>query len=136
MRTLLRWVLGVGLTMAGIAHLTVQRVEFQAQVPDWFPVDEDLVVVSSGVVEIALGLAALLLEKQRRLVGWIIAAFFVVIFPGNIWQWIERKDAFGLDTDGKRFARLFLQPVFVAIAIYASSAWPPRGIVGRTSPGR
>jgi len=122
LRTLARWVLGVGLIGAGIAHLTFQRVEFQAQVPDWFPLDEDFVVLASGVVEIALGAAALFVRRYRALVGWVIAAFFVVVFPGNLWQWIEGKDAFGLDTNAKRFGRLFLQPVFIAVALFATNA--------------
>jgi len=122
LRTLARWVLGVGLIGAGISHLTFQRVEFQAQVPDWFPLDEDFVVLASGVVEIALGAAALFVRRYRALVGWVIAAFFVVVFPGNLWQWIEGKDAFGLDTNAKRFGRLFLQPVFIAVALFATNA--------------
>jgi len=122
LRKLARWVLGVGLIGAGIAHLTFQRVEFQAQVPDWFPLDEDFVVLASGVVEIALGAAALFVRRYRALVGWVIAAFFVVVFPGNLWQWIEGKDAFGLDTNAKRFGRLFLQPVFIAVALFATNA--------------
>jgi len=122
LRTLARWVLGVGLIGAGISHLTFQRVEFQAQVPDWFPLDEDFVVLASGVVEIALGAAALFVRRYRGLVGWVIAAFFVVVFPGNLWQWIEGKDAFGLDTNAKRFGRLFLQPVFIAVALFATNA--------------
>jgi len=125
-KTLMRIVMGVALIGAGIAHLTFQRVEFQAQVPDWFPLDEDFVVIGSGIVEIALGLAAILIVRHKALVGWTIAAFFVVIFPGNLWQWIEGKDAFGLDTDAKRFGRLFLQPVFIAIALYATNAWTNR----------
>jgi len=131
MRTVARWLLGTGLTGAGIAHLTVQRVEFQAQVPDWFPLSEDYVVLASGVVEIALGLAALFLVWHKALVGWTIAAFFVVIFPGNIWQWIEGKDAFGLDTDAKRFGRLFLQPLFVGVALFATDAWANRDQIAR-----
>ena len=122
LRTLARWVLGVGLIGAGISHLTFQRVEFQAQVPDWFPLDEDFVVLASGVVEIALGAAALFVRRYRALVGWVIAAFFVVVFPGNLWQWIEGKEAFGLDTNAKRFGRLFLQPVFIAVALFATNA--------------
>ncbi|MDO5663455.1 MAG: DoxX family membrane protein, partial [Brachybacterium sp.] len=99
-----RLVLGAFMTFAGISHLTFAREEFQAQVPAWVPLDEDLVVVGSGVVEIALGLALLLLPRQRRWTGLALAAFFVAIFPGNIAQYVEQVDAFGLDTDGKRLA--------------------------------
>lgn len=122
-RTLLRWLLGAALIGAGIGHLTVQRTEFRAQVPSWFPIDEDVVVVVSGIVEIALGASLVGLPRHRVLVGTIVAAFFVVIFPGNIAQWREGVDAFGLDSDAKRFARLFFQPVLVVWALGATGAW-------------
>lgn len=113
----------MALVGAGVAHLTTQRTEFQAQVPSWFPLDEDLVVVVSGIIEIALGLALIVLRRRRVLVGAIVAAFFVAIFPGNIAQWSEGVDAFGLDTDTERFVRLFFQPVLVVWALTATGAW-------------
>jgi uncharacterized membrane protein len=116
--------LGVVLTFAGITHLTVARDEFQAQVPDWFPIDADFVVLASGVVEITLGVALLTVWRQpaRGIAGAIAALFFVVIFPGNIAQWLEHKDGFGLDTDTKRFVRLFFQPLLVLWALGATRA--------------
>jgi uncharacterized membrane protein len=123
LRSVLRWVLGGALFFAGVGHLTAQRAEFQAQVPGWFPIDENVVVIGSGIAEIALGAALIALPRHRVIVGTIVAAFFVVIFPGNIAQWTEGVDAFGLDTDAKRFARLFFQPVLVIWALYATGAW-------------
>lgn len=122
-RSVLRWLLGAALIGAGVGHLTAQRTEFRAQVPGWFPIDEDVVVVVSGIVEIALGLALILLVRHRVIVGTIVAAFFVVIFPGNVAQWVEGVDAFGLDTDAERFARLFFQPLLVIWALGATGAW-------------
>jgi uncharacterized membrane protein len=122
-RRVLRWLLGAALIGAGVAHLTVQRTEFRAQVPEWFPVDEDVVVVVSGLVELALGAALIVLRRHRVIVGAVVAAFFVVIFPGNVAQWAEGVDAFGLDTDAKRLARLFFQPLLVVWALGASGAW-------------
>ena len=133
-QTVGRWVLGAALLGAGLAHLTAQRQEFQAQVPDWFPVDADVVVIVSGLVEIALGLALVLLPRHRVTVGWIVAAFFVVIFPGNIAQFVEGTDAFGLDTDTKRFVRLFFQPVLVAWALWSTGAWRAWRSARSTSP--
>ena len=124
-RTAVRVVLGAAVDGAGVLHLTTQRQVFQAQVPDWFPVDEDLTVLGSGVAEIALGAAFLALPQRRRLVGALLAAFFVVIFPGNIAQYVEGTDAFGLDTDRKRLVRLFFQPLLVLWALYGGG-WLPR----------
>ncbi|MGV3561999.1 MAG: hypothetical protein ACO1ON_01855 [Nocardioides sp.] len=114
-----RLALGSAMVFAGTAHLTFARAEFQAQVPDWFPVDEDLTVLGSGVVEIGLGAALIAAPRARRpVVGGLLAAFFVAIFPGNIAQYVEGTDAFGLDTDTKRLVRLFFQPVLVVLALW------------------
>jgi len=118
-----RWILGGALLFAGVGHLSAQRAEFQAQVPSWFPLDADLVVVASGIVEIVLGAALIALTRYRVLIGTIVAAFFVIIFPGNIAQWLEGTDAFGLDTDTARFMRLFFQPVLIAWALVSTGAW-------------
>ena len=122
-RTIARWALGSALLVAGNGHLTVQRQEFQAQVPSWFPADEDLVVIVSGVVEIVLGAALILAGRKSAPVGVAAAGFFVVIFPGNVAQWVEGVDAFGLDTDAKRFARLFFQPVLIVWALWSTGGW-------------
>jgi uncharacterized membrane protein len=134
LRTVARWALGGALIFAGTGHLTTQRDEFQAQVPDWFPADEDVVVVVSGVVELLIG-AALIVAGRRRapVVGVVAAGFFVAIFPGNIAQWVEGTDAFGLDTDAKRFGRLFFQPVLVAWALWSTGGW--RWLRRRTAGG-
>ena len=112
--------LGAFMSFAGVSHLTFARKDFQAQVPDWMPLDEDIVVLGSGVAEIALGVALAALPEQRRPVGVALAAFYAAIFPGNIGQYAERKDGFGLDTDGKRLARLFGQPALIAAALKAA----------------
>ena len=115
-----RLVLGGIMTFAGISHLTTAREEFRAQVPAWMPIDDDLVVVGSGVIEIALGASMLALPRHHRITGLALAAFFVAIFPGNIAQYVEGTDAFGLDTDTKRLIRLFGQPVLVVAALWAA----------------
>jgi uncharacterized membrane protein len=114
--------LGLFLTSAGVSHLTVSRVAFQAQVPTWLPLDPDFVVLASGVVEILLGAALLLLWRVRAQVGLVVALFFVAIFPGNINQFVNGIDAFGLNTDMLRGARLLFQPVLVLWALWSTGA--------------
>lgn len=123
-RTIGRIVLGAALVFAGTGHLTFARVEFRAQVPSWLPLDADFVVLASGVVEILLGLALILAPARfRPAVGWVVAAFFVAIFPGNIAQFIDRVDGFGLTTDLARGIRLIFQPLLVVWALWATGAW-------------
>lgn len=125
-RTLVRIALGAILTGAGISHLTVAREEFQAQVPGFVPLDPDTTVLASGVVEITLGTALMLLVRRQATVGWVVAAFLVAVFPGNIAQWIHQRDGFGLDTDQKRLVRLFFQPVLIGVVLWATNALPSR----------
>ena len=114
--------LGLFLTSAGYSHLTVNRLEFQAQVPTWLPLDPDFVVLASGVVEIALGLSLLALWRFRAHVGLLAALFFVAIFPGNINQFVNGIDAFGLNTDMLRGVRLLFQPMLVLWALWSTGA--------------
>ena len=118
----LRFLLGAAMVAAGIAHLTVHRAEFQAQVPDWVPMSKDLVVVWSGYVEIALGAAMIVVGRWKVWVGTALAVFFVLIFPGNVHQYVAGIDAFGPDTDRARLIRLFFQPVFVLWALVSTGA--------------
>lgn len=122
-RIVARVLLGLALLYTGTGHLTFSRTEFRAQVPDWVPMSEDFVVLASGVVELALGAALVLFVSRRVLVGWLTAAFFVAIFPGNVSQYVTGTDAFGLDTDTERLVRLFFQPVLVVWALWSTGAW-------------
>ena len=114
--------LGAFLLSAGASHLTVSRLEFQAQVPTWLPLDPDFVVISSGIVEILLGLALITLWRFRKRVGLVVALFFVAIFPGNINQFVNGIDAFGLNSDSARAVRLLFQPVLVLWALWSTGA--------------
>ena len=112
------------MVFAGLSHLFWARREFQAQVPDLvtdaLPIDKDAVVVASGAVEIMLGAALVVLPKERRRIGAILAAFFVAVFPGNIAQATQTRTAFGLDSDGARITRLFFQPLLVCWALWST----------------
>lgn len=119
-RTIGRVFLGSALVFAGISHLTFARDEFQAQVPESLPLDPDATVIASGVVEVGLGAALLFAKKRRGRVGTIAALFFAAVFPGNVAQWMHHRDGFGLDTDMKRFVRLFFQPVLMGLALWST----------------
>lgn len=117
-----RVVLATFMVGAGTGHLTFARRAFQAQVPDWVPMDKDTVVLLSGVVEIGLGLSLLLAKKRRVPMGLGLATFYGMVFPGNVHQYTHHISAFGLDSDGKRLARLFFQPVLMGWALWSTGA--------------
>ena len=116
-------VLGFGLAYAGVGHLSTNRVEFRAQVPTLLKDYADLVVLASGVVEIILGLALIAAWRYRVQVGWAVGFFFTAIFWGNISQYVNHVDAFGLNSDRARFIRLLFQPLLVAWALGSTGAW-------------
>lgn len=121
LQDLARWLLGAFLVAAGIAHVLVVD-EFLAQVPPFLPARE-AIVYASGAVEVALGLALLVLPRHRAVLGLAAAALFVAVFPGNVSQAITGADGFGLDTDAARYGRLAFQPLLVAWALWSSGAW-------------
>ena len=121
-RSAARLVLGSALIIAGLGHLTFARIDFQAQVPDWVGIDKNAVVILSGLVEIALGSALIVVRRRRSLLGLAAGLFFVAVFPGNISQFIDGHDAFGLNTNSDRRNRLFFQPVLVAWAWWSTDA--------------
>jgi len=115
--------LGAGLVFAGIGHLTFARETFQAQVPDWIPLNADFVVLASGVVEIFLGVALTTFRRFQTQIGLLIAGFFIAVFPGNVSQFLTHTSAFGLNTDEARLIRLFFQPLLVVWALWSTNAW-------------
>ena len=125
-RSFARILLGFALVFAGTGHLSFSRQEFQAQVPTWLPMDPDFVVLASGFVEIVLGLALIAAKKYRTQVGWLTAAFFLAIFPGNISQYLTQTDAFGLNTDEARALRLVFQPLLILWALWSTGIFGSR----------
>ncbi len=118
-----RVLLGAFMLYAGIGHLTFLRVEFQSQVPTWITTDKsfiDFIILASGVMEIVFGLLMVLGGKLKVKTGIALALFYILIFPGNINQYVNQIDAFGLNTDNKRFIRLLFQPVLIIWALWAS----------------
>ncbi|HSZ84665.1 MAG TPA: hypothetical protein VK787_01470 [Puia sp.] len=117
-----RIILGAFMVFAAVAHFSFQRSEFQAQVPNWIPLSKDLVVILSGVVEMALGLVMMFWTSEKIWVGVALATFYVLIFPGNIAQYTGSINAFGLNTDRARLIRLFFQPVLILWALWSTGA--------------
>ena len=107
--------------VAGVAHL-IATDSFLGQVPSWLPWRTSIVVIS-GVLELAFAVALLVTRGEaRRRVGWALAAFFVLVFPGNLYQAIAGTSAFGLDTPAERWGRLLFQPVLIVWALWCTDA--------------
>ncbi|WP_279148995.1 DoxX family protein [Segatella bryantii] len=125
-KTFFRLLLGVFMTFAGFSHLTFNRLEFVAQVPTWIqfsPEFTDFVVLASGVVEMIFGLGMLFLYRYKGAVGVLLALFYIAIFPGNLNQYFNHIDAFGLNTDSDRLIRLFFQPVLIFLALWSTGGY-------------
>lgn len=123
MRRVPQIVLGFALVYAGVGHLTISRQTFRAQVPTVLKDYADLVVLASGVIEILLGIGLIAIWKFRVQIGWLVGFFFVAVFWGNISQFINHVDAFGLNSDSARFIRLLFQPLLIVWALGSTGAW-------------
>ena len=115
-----RILLGLFMITAAFGHFTFQRADFQAQVPNWVPMNKDLVVILSGIVEMAIGLAIIFLTRYKIQIGIRLAIFYVLVFPGNIAQYLNGTDALGMNTDQARLIRLFFQPVLILWALWST----------------
>lgn len=122
LQNFLRILLGSFMVLAGIGHLTFQRIEFHAQVPNWIPLSKDFVVIFSGIIELALGISMIFWKKESVRIGIALAIFYLLIFPGNIAQYLNHTNAFGLNTDKARLIRLFFQPVLILWALWSTGA--------------
>lgn len=127
-RALARWILALALGAIGIVHFVSTR-GFRVVVPDWatkvMRLDKDAIVIASGAAEVALAAGLLALPKERRRIGFATAAFFVAVFPGNVHQWRTQRSTPGLDTEARRFGRLFLQPLLVLWALWSTAVPVP-----------
>ena len=123
-QNIFRILLAFFMAYAGYSHLTFNRIEFQAEVPNWLPISKDLVVVLSGIIEIILGFCLAFWKSKRSEFGWALAFFFILVFPGNVSQYINGVDAFGaLNTDRARLIRLFFQPILILWALWSAGSW-------------
>lgn len=125
LQNIFRILLGIFMFYAGIGHLTFLRAEFQAQVPTWISTDKsimDFIVLASGVVEVVFGILMIIGGKLKVKTGLSLAIFYILIFPGNINQYVHQIDSFGLNTDNQRLIRLFFQPVLILWALWSTGA--------------
>ena len=124
-QNIFRVLLGLIMLYIGIAHLSFRRIEFQAQVPTWLTTDKDLmdlVVLISGYVEIAFGILMIVGGKLKVKTGIVLGIFYILIFPGNINQYINEIDSLRLDSENKRLIRLFFHPLLVLWALWSTGA--------------
>ena len=122
LQSFFRVLLGAFMVLAAVGHFTFLRLEFQTQVPNWLPLSKDLIVILSGIVELFLGLSMIFWTRKKIRVGFALPIFYVLIFPGNIAQYINHTNAFGLNSDKARFIRLLFQPVLILWALWSTVA--------------
>ncbi|TYP75273.1 DoxX family protein [Aquimarina intermedia] len=124
-QSIIRILLGAFMLYAGIGHLTFLRTAFYAQVPTWITTDTafmDLLVLASGVIEIVFGILMIVGGRFKINTGLLLAIFYILIFPGNINQYVNEIDSFGLNTDRKRLIRLIFQPVLIIWSLWSTGA--------------
>ena len=124
-QNIFRILLGLIMLYIGTAHLSFRRIEFQAQVPTWLTTDDgltDLVVLISGYIEIAFGILMVVGDKLKVKTGIALGIFYILIFPGNINQYVNEINSLRLDSENKRLIRLFFQPLLVLWALWSSGA--------------
>lgn len=123
LQNVFRVILGIAMLYIGIGHFTFSRIEFQAQVPTWLTSEEnliDFIILASGIIEIILGALMIWGGKVKVKTGIALAIFYILIFPGNINQYVNGIDAFNLNTDTKRLVRLFFQPLLLLWALWST----------------
>lgn len=124
----LRLLMALLLMYAGVGHLSFAREKFELVVPYYLRFSNgfvDFLVLGSGLVEIAFALGLCFSpRKYLPYIGLALAVFYVLVFPGNVHQYMHSIDIPPLlASEQARFIRLFLQPVLIVWAIYACDTW-------------
>jgi uncharacterized membrane protein len=118
LRTALRWLLTIGMVLAGINHF-IDPATYVAMMPSALPWHLEL-VYASGVFEILGGLG-LIHPRTRRLAGWGLIALLVAIFPANLNMAVNHLPLGGqVVPEWALWARLPLQVVFILWAWWVS----------------
>lgn len=124
MRTLkltLRLVLGVLMVFVGVLHFTKTDF-FIAIMPPYLPLHRELVLLS-GAIEIALGIA-LLIPRTAQLAGLGCIALYIAVFPANI-HMAMHPELFPDISPTALYIRLPIQGVLIAWAWWCTRAKNP-----------
>lgn len=119
--------LGILYLIAGVAHILAPG-GFVQITPDWVPASH-VVVLTTGVCEIAGAVALLFVPWLRRVAGLALAAYAVFVFPANINHALNNVALGGATLSWWYHGpRLALQPVIVWWALWAGQVidWPFR----------
>jgi uncharacterized membrane protein len=110
--------MAVAMVFAGVSHV-VRPDPFVQHLPDWMPAREALVLIT-GVIEVLLGAALVRPRSRRRLAGRALAAYFVAVFPANVYVAIEGVDVDGQPGGTYHWIRLPMQALFIAWALWST----------------
>jgi len=117
-KTAARWLLALAMVAIGIAHFTDPE-PFVKIVPSYLPWPLGLVWISGGFE--VLGGIALLPPQTRSAAGWCLIALYVAVFPANINMAVNHIQITAEPLPiWALYARLPLQPVFIAWAYWVS----------------
>lgn len=113
-KKILRWILGITMTLAGIYHFVNPSVYLRIM-PTYLPAHLFLIYLS-GAFEIALGVL-LLIPKFSRVAAYGLIALFIAVFPANIFMAMNIK-LFPTINPLLIYLRLPLQFVLIACAYW------------------
>ncbi len=113
-----RYGMAGAMAVAGITHW-VNPTPFIQHLPPWVPMREELVLATGGI-EVALGVALLLPQPWRRYAGLALAAYLVAVFPANLYVAVAGVDVDGQPGGAYPWLRLPLQALFIAWALWST----------------
>ena len=113
-RSVLRWALTIFMVAAGLNHF-LNAADYEGMVPSALP-SPSLIVIISGLAEMAGGLG-LILPATRRLAAWGLILLFLAVLPANINMAVNHLPLGSHELPTwALWARLPLQLVFIAWA--------------------
>ncbi len=111
--------LAILMAVAGAAHFVNPR-PFIEHLPDVVPLRAELVALT-GAIEIGLAAALVGPHSWRRPAGLALAAYLVLVFPANVYAALSQVPIDGVPPGWLRWARLPLQPLLIAAALWSTS---------------